>query len=57
MDTVEKNLVLEPSEVAPNLYVVVWRGGPGKVPNELLGTWTKRTGAAAIERYMEKKGR
>lgn len=55
MDTVEKNLVLEPSNTAPNLYAVVWRGGPGKVPNELLGNWTKRTGTAAIENYLAKK--
>lgn len=55
MDTVEKNLVLEPAGNAPNLFTVVWRGGPGKVPMELAGTWTKRTGLAAIENYMAKK--
>jgi hypothetical protein len=50
-----KYLTVESSEAHPNLYVVVWRGGPGRVPIELQGTWTKRTGLNAIEAYNEKK--
>ena len=57
MEKVEKKpkqLVLESSENHPSLYVVVWKGGPGKVPNVLAGEWTKRTGLEAIENYINK---
>lgn len=55
MDKPDKYLSLEHSPTHPNLYNVVWRGGPGKVPNVLEGTWTKRTGLQAIQNYVEKK--
>jgi hypothetical protein len=51
----EKHLDLVSSETHPNLYTVVWRGGPGRVPNELQGVWTKRTGWCAICAYNEKQ--
>ena len=40
----------------PSLYTIVWRGGPGRVPVELQGYWSKRTGLYAIHCYNEKKG-
>lgn len=55
MEENEKYLDVASSETHPNLYTIVWRGGPGRVPVELQGTWTKRTGLAAIEAYNEKK--
>lgn len=55
VDKPDKYLSLEHSPTHPNLYNVVWRGGPGKVPNVLEGTWTKRTGLQAIQNYVEKK--
>ena len=55
MDKIEKYLTLESSTTHPNLYTVVWRGGPGKVPQILEGVWTKRTGLQAIQNYVEKK--
>lgn len=55
MDAIEKYLTLEPSPTHPNLYNVVWRGGPGKVPKVLEGVWTKRTGLQAIQQYVENK--
>ncbi len=55
MDTIERKLTLESSKEHPNLYNVVWRGGPGKVPNDLQGIWTKRTGLQAIQNYLDKK--
>jgi hypothetical protein len=54
MDKKEKTLEVESSSTHPNLYNVVWRGGPGRVPNELKGVWTKRTGLQAIQAYNEK---
>lgn len=55
MDKVERHLTLETSKEHPNLFNVVWRGGPGRVPSELQGTWTKRTGLQAIQHYLDKK--
>ena len=55
MEQVEKQLTLVSSQQHPNIYNVVWRGGPGKVPVELQGSWTKRTGLQAIQNYLDKK--
>jgi len=55
MDQIEKYLTLESCEFHPSLYVVVWRGGPGRVPIELQGVWTKRNGLQAIQNYLNKK--
>lgn len=54
-DKQEKFLTLESTEQHPSLYSVVWRGGPGRVPIELQGTWTKRNGLQAIQNYLDKK--
>lgn len=55
MNEVKAELTLELSPIHPNLYIIVWRGGPGKVPNDLQGLWSKRTGLAAIQNYLDKK--
>lgn len=55
MDKVEKRLDVEQSTSHPQLYNVVWRGGPGKVPNQLSGLWSKGAAIKAIEQYVESK--
>ena len=56
MDEQKKFLDLQVVANNPSLYTVVWRGGPGRVPVELQGFWSKRTGLYAIHCYNEKKG-
>lgn len=55
MEKVEKELTLSPSPTHPSLFVVVWKGGPGKVPNVLQGMWTKNKGLQAIQHYQSDK--
>lgn len=55
MEKVEKELTLAPSSIHPSLYNVVWRGGPGKVPQVLQGAWTKNKGLEAIKHYQSDK--
>lgn len=56
MDEQEKFLDVQVVANNPSLYTIVWRGGPGRVPVELQGFWSKRTGLYAIHCYNEKKG-
>jgi hypothetical protein len=49
-----KELTLEPIDGSGQLFKVVWRGGAGRVPEELLGNWTKNMGLRAIEAYKGK---
>lgn len=55
MEEVKRELTLAPSSMHPSLYNVVWRGGPGRVPQVLQGVWTKNKGLEAIQHYLNSK--
>lgn len=55
MEKVDKELTIVPSSIHPSLYNIVWRGGSGRVPQVLQGTWTKNKGLEAIQYYQSNK--